>query len=682
MPLISLLFAALTLLAPSPNSTEDDETQLLPLYEGTEEDAMSLNEASDRVTQLREQPLDINKVTANELLSIPGIDLATANSIIYYRRKYGDFRSVQELDMIEDIDEKVSRYLSTMLCVESSDTIPWYNPRRLRKALAQAEHTVMFTMAVPTYYRLGDKGSVSASVTSSKQAGVYLGDPLKHSLRYTMNVGNNLQFNFAGAKAAGEPFFSSGNNMGYDRYSYSLVAKNIGIVRYAILGQFRGQFGMGLVFNNSLSFGKQSMLTSIGRRTTYFAPHTSTSDSRHMQGVAMTFDVIGGTLSALFSYRYVDATLAGDSVSVQTVLTSATHRTAKDMAKKNNTTQMAAGLRMEYSGMFHNEWEWSVGTSFLYTGFNRELNPIYSRADTLSRSKMYRLYYPQGSHFWNGGIDYKLHAGALTIIGETAVSENGSVATLDNIIYNASRRLSLTAAGRIYPYRYHALYGSAFGDSHSVSNERGVLLGAHLLPTNSLTIDIYSDLIRFPWLRYRVYAPSSAWDNAIAVTMSRSRWTYGMRYRLKKQWQDEDATTHRLRLNAQYAGRKLSTRTALEAILTTDNSNGYVVNQSLTWQLHRRYSVYGTVSYFDPDDYASRIYVYERGMLYSMNSASYYGNGMRYALHVRGEVTPWLLAQLKVGCTKYFDRTVIGTADRRIFSSSQTDIDLQVRVRF
>ena len=117
-------------------------------------------------------------------------------------------------------------------------------------------------------------------------------------------------------------------------------------------------------------------------------------------------------------------------------------------------------------------------------------------------------------------------------------------------------------------------------------------------------------------------------------------------------------------------------------IFTPANSNGYVVNQSLTWQLHRRYSIYGTVSYFDTDDYASRIYVYERGMLYSMNSASYYGNGMRYALHVRGEVTPWLLAQLKVGRTKYFDRSVIGTADRRIFSSSQTDIDLQVRVRF
>lgn len=682
MLLSSLLLAAVVLLSPLPDNNEATETQLLPLYEGTEEDAIALDEAKDRVLQLREQPLNVNKVSVDELLSIPGIDIATANAILYYRRRYGDLRSMKELDLVENIDERMARYLASVLCVEAPDTIPWYDAHSLRSALKHASHSIIMTATVPTYYRLGDKGSTAASVTNSKQAGSYLGDPIKHSLRYSLSVGNNLQLNFAGGKNAGEPFFSSNNVMGYDRYSYSLMARNIGVVHYAVVGQFRGQFGMGLVLNNSLSFGKQSMLTSIGRRTTYFTPHTSTSDSRHMQGAAVTLDVGGGTLSALFSYRYVDATLNDDSASVQTILTSATHRTAKDMAKKNNTTQMAAGLRMEYGGMLKNSWEWGVGMSFLYTGFNRELNPIYSKADTVSRSKMYRLYYPQGRNFWNGSIDYKLQAGALTIIGETAVNENGSVATLDNIIYNVSRRLTLTTVGRIYPYRYHAHYGSAFGDSRNVSNEQGVLVGAHITPTKHVTIDAYSDMVRFPWQRYRVYEASSAWDNALAVTMTRRRWTYSVRYRLKRQWQDEDVTTHRLRLNAQYTGRKLSTRTACEAIITADNSNGYVINQSLTWQLHRRYSVYGTVSYFDTDDYASRIYVYERGMLYSMNSASYYGNGVRSALHVRGDITHWLMAQLKVGYTKYFDRSVIGSADRRIFSSSQTDIDLQVRVRF
>ena len=68
-------------------------------------------------------------------------------------------------------------------------------------------------------------------------------------------------------------------------------------------------------------------------------------------------------------------------------------------------------------------------------------------------------------------------------------------------------------------------------------------------------------------------------------------------------------------------------------------------------------------------------------MLYTMSTPSYYGNGMRAALLVRADVAQWLMAQVKVGCTKYFDRSSIGTAEREIFASSQTDIDLQLRIR-
>lgn len=697
MFLNSLFVAAIAMASPLPDGDEAAESYLLPLYEGTEEDAFSLEEATERVLQLREQPLNINKVGVDELLSVPGIDAKTAESIVAHRHRYGQYRSVEELDMVRGMDDRLARYIAPLFYVEQPDTVPWYNVRRIGRELMHAKHSLILTAAMPTYYRAGDKGATTlVAQTTNRYADTYLGDPIKHSFRYSVTIGNNLQLNLSGAKAAGEPFFSAGNSMGYDRYAYNISVRDLGIVHYMVLGKYRGQFGMGLVFNNSLSFGKQSSLVSLGRRTTYFVPHSSTSDSHYMQGLATTLELYGGTLSLLFSTRYIDATLNDDGT-ISTVLTNATHRTAGDMAKKNNAAQTAVGAHYSYGKVSGKGVEWNVGVSYLYTAFSRPLAPVTPSKDgTISPSKQYRLYFPNGSNLWNGSIDYRLKTGPLTLTGETAVSENGAIATLANVMLPVVRKVMVTLVGRIYPYRYHASYGSALGDSRNVTNEKGILVGTRWAINKTLSLDAYTDVVRFPWLRYRVSAPSNALDNSLAMTYANRQWKISARYRYRRQQRDEKVTTegkktttvlaekssHRLRVTAQYAHNPLSWRSNFEGILTADDAQGYIVSQAVTYTLSRRYSVYGTVSYFDTDDYDTRIYSYERGMLYNMNSASYYGNGFRCALYLRGDVTPWLLAQLKVGRTKYFDRSVIGTADRRIFSSSQTDIDLQVRVKF
>lgn len=695
MLLNSLLAAALTVSAPAPDNETEAEAQLLRLFEGTEDDAAEMEEARERMEQLREQPLNINKVGEEELLSVPGMDVETATQIVAHRKRYGQFRSVEELDMVRGMDDVKARFLATMLRVETVDTTKWYSLQRLAHDIRHSRHTVTLSATVPTYYRAGDKGgTTSGAQAMNRYAGTYLGDALKHSLRYTMNIGNNLQINFSGAKAAGEPFFSAGNSMGYDRYSYSIIARDLGIFHTVIAGKYRGQFGMGLVYNNSLSFGKQSMLTSLGRRTTYFAPHTSASDSRHMQGAAAMARLGRFDVAALFSTRYIDATLNDDGT-IRTVQTSAAHRTAAERQRKNNAVQTAAALRIDYCPKENSAVEWRVGMSYLFTTFDRPLVPVANMESTSLQTADYRIMNPAGQRFWNAGVDYRLQVGPVTVMGETAVNENKAVATIHNVMLSLWKRLTLTAAGRIYPYRYHALYGSALGDNRNVSNERGMLVGAHWAPRRTFTVDAYTDIVRYPWKKYRVSAPSSAWDSSVMMTLQHKDWQFSMRYRMKQQQQDATTeiqngetvkylavrTSHRLRLTVQNESGTISMRSNVEGIINEENSKGYVISHAVTWRPWRRCSVYGTVAYFNTDDYDSRIYNYERGMLYSMGGASYYGDGIRCALHLRCTVTPWMLAMVKVGSTRYFDRSVIGTGARRIYASSQTDIDLQLQVK-
>lgn len=691
----SLFAAAFAFIAPLPNDEGNVEEQLLPLYENADGDAAALEEAYDNLMQLRSNPLDINKVDVDELLTIPGLDLNTINAILEYRHRYGDFRSVEELDMIAGVDDRQRRYLASVLTVEATDTLPWHSAWRLRHDLAHSKHSLTLTAAVPTYYRAGDKGATTVSALgTNRYANTYLGDPLKHSLRYSWSIGSNLQLNLTGAKAAGEPFFSDGNGTGYDSYAYNITVRDLGPFKQIILGQYRAQFGMGLVLNNNLSLGKQAMLASVGRRATVFTPHSSTSDYKHLQGAAFTADYGGATLSAFWSYRGIDATLNADST-VSTILTDGYHRTAKEMQKKHNTTQMTSGLHLGYDATTARSLDWSVGLSFLHTRFNRALNPVYSSADTVSSGKMYRLFYPTGTAFWNASIDYKAAYGAFSLTGETALCDNGALATVNNLIFNASKRLTLTAVQRLYSYKYRSFYGSSISEGGAIQNESGFLLGIRWGINRRLTLDAYSDIAYFPWLKYRVSASSYAWDNNVSATLKHRKWTFTARYRLKLRQQDAtltdsdgkavkqlaDHTTHRLRLTALLNGNRWTARSQLEGILTEDNDKGIIATQALGLDVNRRWSIHAFIAYFHTDDYDTRLYAYERGMLYALCNAAYYGKGMRGALLVKANATRWLTAQAKIGCTKYFDRSVIGTAERQIFASSQTDIDLQLCIR-
>lgn len=657
-----------------------------------------MEEAYEQLAELAQQPLDINTAEVSELLLIPGLTMDQISDIIRYREKYGSLRSVSELNMIPSIDDRMLRYITTFLKVYDKDKSLWYSRENLRRHLSHLRHTVLFTASIPTYYRAGDKGATSSSsVGSNKYADTYLGDPTKHTLRYSIAMGQYAKFNLTGGKGAAEPFFSNGNNLGYDSYAFNLSVKRLGIFRNIILGQYRAQFGMGLTLNNSFTLGKQAMLSSVGRLSSTFTPHSSTSDSKHLQGIAATVDIGRLQASAFFSFRYIDATLNADSTTISSILTSGYHRTRNEMRKKNNCSQMTEGIHLRYGNITGAGIDWAVGASFVHTSLDRNINPTYSKADTVSNGNLYRLFYPRGARFRNTSADYLLRWQDLSFTGETALSANGALATVNSLSWRATGSLSLSALQRFYSYDYTSLYGSAFSDGGMVQNESGIYLGMKWNILKHLTLDAYTDFAYFPWLKYRISNTSHSWDNSITATWSLKKWNLALRYRIKQQQKDlsledekgyklktlQNSISQHLRFTVSYSDDRWTSRTQLEGCFKQfgDRSNGMMVSQGLQYNISKKFSAYIMAAYFNTDDYDSRLYAYERGMQYSFSYASYYGNGMRLAFLIKADVARWLMLQAKVGHTRYFDRSTIGTAERMIFSNNQTDIDLQVRIK-
>ena len=681
------------------------EQYLTALYENDEGAVVSMEEAYEHLNELAQQPLDVNTVTQEELMQIPGLDQNQINDILEYIHRYGRMRSIEELAMIESIDLNLRNYLECFLVAEDEAAKPWYAKGRLRQSLRKVRQSLATTARVPTYYRAGDQRAPSHTyMGDNRYAGKYLGDPVSHSLRYSLRMGENITFNLSGGKSAGEPFFGEHNRWGYDRYAFNLRVTHVGRFSQIILGHFRGQFGLGLVLNNNFTLGKQGMLAAVGRRLTAFSPHSSVGDSKHFQGAAVMMGLTDRVqLAAFFSYRMIDATLNADST-ISTILTSNYHRTALEMGKKNNSAMMTTGTHLSYERR-----RWGIGVSAIYSWLNREINPTYSKTGKQNPSQLYRLHYPRGKCFWNFSADYHYRWRELRLNGETAIDKDFHLATINSMTWRfgvrSSSTLTLMAVQRYYTYQYNALFGSSFSDGGSVKNESGLYIGARWDITPSIVIEGYTDIAYFPWYKYLVSSSSYSWDNSITGTWNKnSCWSFSLRYRIKMKQRDKTTKNetnekkgmegtkekalltkydHRLRLLAIYNKEKWSLRTQVEgcSLSFDETTKGYIIAQSASYKPTSTLEIYANAAWFNTDDYDSRLYSYERGVRYSFGSTSYYGKGIHAALMLKYKPLYRLTLQGKVGHTRYFDRETIGTAERMIFSSHYTDIELQVQVK-
>ena len=156
--------------------------------------------------------------------------------------------------------------------------------------------------------------------------------------------------------------------------------------------------------------------------------------------------------------------------------------------------------------------------------------------------------------------------------------------------------------------------------------------------------------------------------------------TLGGRIRYK---QRADVTTERLRLYASMVEKSWNARTSFDYTMSDKNgrSQGWMLGEYMGYQW-RWLRLAGSFAYFHTQDYDSRIYAYEPGLLYQMSFGSYYGEGIRYALVARSEIGEHLLLIAKLGTTDYFDRNHISSGLQEIAGSSQTDAEIQVKWKF
>jgi hypothetical protein len=146
----------------------------------------------------------------------------------------------------------------------------------------------------------------------------------------------------------------------------------------------------------------------------------------------------------------------------------------------------------------------------VYNWFDRPLNP-----NTNNNPNSYKAYYAKGYDFWNASINYGYVSRKFTFSGETATGSCNSIATINSLEAKLNRDITVNAVQRFYSYKYYAINAKAFNDGGYTQNESGIYAGIKWTATKRLTLEAYSDLSYFPWVKYYTNASSYSFDKYV-----------------------------------------------------------------------------------------------------------------------------------------------------------------------
>lgn len=647
----------------------------------TEDEARIENLYTD-LSYLAEHPFELNSVTENELKRLPFLSDQQITSLLTYRTKYGKLVTLYELKNMEGMDFDTISLLLPFVYI--GDISVNKRPFSVKNLLKYGSNELQIRYDECFQQKKG-YCSYPDSILQQYPNRKYLGEPFYHHLRYSYAFDDRLQLGIVAEKDAGEPFWNS-YHKGYDFYSVHLFFKDMNKwLKSLAIGDYKVSFGQGLVISNDFTPGRSSIVAQAERRTNGFRRHFSTNENDYFRGMASTVALKQFYISLFYSYRKLDAGV--DNNEVSSFKTDGLHRLERDWEKKHTVPMQTYGGNVRYE-----DSNFSVGITALSYSFGKyRIQPD---------PKPYNLFYFRGNDNINMSVDYMLKTKKVKFYGETAVSFNKAVATLNAFQLTPVSYLSLLVLHRYYDRRYQAFFGNAFGQNSSVQNEQGVYAGMQWTPFAHFKLSMYADVFRFPWLKYGVDAPSSGQEYMVRLDADPGKnFAWYLRYKYRKKEKNrtlENESTlnilpysqQRFRLQFLYGIRSVwILKTSADYVYYGEwkgkRSLGWMISQGAGWKPSNfpfQSDIY--MAYFHTDDYYSRINSYEKNILYAFNMPSFYGKGIRLSLSFRWNILDKLSLSGKLGHTYYADRNVIGTDQEEIEGHNKTDLYVLLRYKF
>ncbi|MFT5824063.1 MAG: hypothetical protein ACI8ZM_005329 [Crocinitomix sp.] len=509
-------------------------------------------------------------------------------------------------------------------------------------------------------------------------------------LRYRNRYKDRLSWGFTAEKDAGEQFFKGTQKQGFDFYSGHLFVRKLWKLNAVALGDYQVNFGQGLTMWSGFGIGKSADVMNGKRFATGLRPYTSVNESRYLRGGAVNFQNEKIDLTVFGSRKKLDAnidvadTLNGFDNSFTSFQISGFHRTPSEIEKKNTLRESIVGGEFALKGN-----SYRIGVSSVYTSYDQPLI-----IDTTG----YKKYKFSGSQLLTTGLNYRFYVRKLTIFGETAVSDNLKMGTVNGLSWHVDPRLDLLLIYRNYDRAFQSLYSTAFGESSDNSGERGLYIGAQARISKKVSINAYYDQFKFTYYKWLTNDLSHGREYFGQINYKASRnsnFYLRMRNKVTQRNTKDDVegikgqeyirkntirVNYDQRINWQWS---LKTRVELVNHFYGDQkSKGVMFFQDIKFKLRKiPLTIYGRYAIFDTDNYDSRIYAYENDLLGVFSIPSYYNKGIRTYLMLKYDLGRKIDLWFRWDVFSYANQESISSGLEEIQGSEKTTIKMQLKIK-
>lgn len=656
------------------NSDEDGEFDFNTLFENLE--------------RYLDHPLNLNRATEADLQDLRLLSDVQIVNFLRYRELAGDLVSLYELQAVPGLDLGTIQALLPYVSV-GGDTDDYQESLPDMIGSGKNELYLRWSRILETsrgYEPLGEGESGSR----------YQGDPNQLYLRFKHSYSNRLSYGFTAEKDRGEAFFSGANPHGFDFYSAHFYLRDYNrTIKAVALGDYTVSLGQGLILFSGFGAGKSVLATSIKRGGRVVRPYSSVNEANFMRGAAITLQLGDHwEVTAFGSYRGRDGNLTvSDTLDADQPVLSFTsldidglHRTPSEIEDRNALHQLSFGGSAKYQ----------------FAKGHVALNGLMDKLDKslIRRTQPYNQYYFSGDRLANASVDYAWRWRNFHLFGETAVSDNGVVATLNSVLASLDPKVDLAVVHRHFPRDYVALNANPFAETSGGRNETGLYLGLIVRPANGWQFSGYFDLWRHPWLRFNTDAPSGGFEYRFRLTHFKKR-TYEVYLEIKDEVKGQNIGLFDTKTDWPIPSRIFQTRLHLAYRLSktlewrsrvdigfADNElhdlrQGFVIYQDLLFRpIGFPFSFTTRFALMDTDGYAVRFYSYENNLLYSFSIPAYYNRGSRFYFNLRYKGIRNLTLEARIAQTYWWDQKSFGSGLDQIDGPVRTEVAAQLKYSF
>ena len=629
-------------------------------------------------------PININSAPFDSLKMLFFLSDAQIDNLLEFRERHGAFMHSNEILLVTGIGTRDLENIKPFIRIGEYTPGTTRFPRLRHEILARVKTT---RPKQAGYKRYSRDAFVYEKDYLTKKRNRFQGPPVSTLLKYKTNAGTRWQGGITLENDAGENYFTKNQKTGFDFLSAHLCFTPGKIIQKICIGDYKIQWGQGLIAWGGFSSGKSSASLSNEKSSNGIMPYFSTDENRFLRGGAVSLQPLRDMTTEIFvSCKKTDGnlldtdTLTPEALQTATLYETGYHRNTLELEKKHTLKEFTTGLSTRFNHRY-----FRAGIQILHYNFSPAL--------AIGKAA-YQQYNDSGHHRTLVSMDYKTGARHFFLFGETARSDNGSWATVNGLRYTGFRPVALCVLYRRYDKRFRSHYNSGFAEYSNTSNEEGVYAGVESTPFRNLKLNAYYDYFRFFAPRYQASLPGNGKEFAGELTYTRPRWECNFRF--KHEGKPEDYKAEKLisvtRVKQEYRFQftytfphhfKLQSRaTHARYAKQEKKESGFLVYQDFAYtSLKENFKAQCRFAYFDTDSYNARIYAYEHNVLYGYSFPAYQDRGIRSYMNINWKPNRNVTLYLKTGVTYYPDKTVISSSLSQVDDNKLFDLTFQIRIK-